>query len=336
MFVLKISKNLNSILPIKCKNLANIEKFKPLRYVTTNVEKANQLAEGNSSKVVAKFDEPNNDSEPTEFDTLATTPELEEAVEREENFKKKVEELRDVSRFKKLNALKKHREQELVLCSLQEHYLKKPDFYRRQYARLGKSSGIEPGLIWPHKEELKTMIKEEKEFDLQLDDKIKILIERKTLKHESLKKLEKETDEALSKMPKQIESYFQRMVKKNKAEEDKLNKKKELLDQAREFYGFEVEMRDGRVQETLKRFQDEKKASEKLKKKEEEKQRKITSSLQQKLKEGEKALAKEQSTDEKSTNETKSKEKTNKAVNKKTTSRANNIKDSKPKVETST
>ena len=57
---------------------------------------------------------------------------------------------------------------------------------------------------------------------------------------------EKETDEALSKMPKQIESYFQRMVKKNKAEEDKLNKKKELLDQAREFYGFEVEMRDGR------------------------------------------------------------------------------------------
>ena len=57
---------------------------------------------------------------------------------------------------------------------------------------------------------------------------------------------EKETDDMLSKMPKQIEGYFQRITKKQKADEEKLNKRREILDQAREFYGYEVDMRDSR------------------------------------------------------------------------------------------
>jgi hypothetical protein len=64
---------------------------------------------------------------------------------------------------------------------------------------------------------------------------------------------EKETDELLSKMPKQIESYFQRITKKQKADEEKLNKKREILDQAREFYGYEVDMRDSRYINSYKK-----------------------------------------------------------------------------------
>ena len=45
-------------------------------------------------------------------------------------------------------------------------------------------------------------------------------------------------------MPKQIEGYFQRITKKQKADEEKMIKKREVLDQAREFYGYEVDLRD--------------------------------------------------------------------------------------------
>jgi hypothetical protein len=47
-------------------------------------------------------------------------------------------------------------------------------------------------------------------------------------------------------MPKQIESFFQRITKKQKADEEKLKKRREILDKAREFYGYEVDMRDSR------------------------------------------------------------------------------------------
>lgn len=53
-------------------------------------------------------------------------------------------------------------------------------------------------------------------------------------------------DDSLKKMPKQIENFYQRIVKKDKADEERLKKKQELLDQAREFYGYEVDMRDTR------------------------------------------------------------------------------------------
>ena len=47
-------------------------------------------------------------------------------------------------------------------------------------------------------------------------------------------------------MPKQIDSFYQRISKTNAANEEKDKKRKELLDQAREFYGYEVDLRDSR------------------------------------------------------------------------------------------
>jgi hypothetical protein len=116
-------------------------------------------------------------------DLTSSVPDFEEAIKRQENFKKRVEKLRNVSRFSKINALKKHRSELPVLNALQEQYLKTDRFYRKLYSRLGKSSGIEVGLAWPHKEELEKYIKEEKEYDLTLEQKINILIERKKNKY---------------------------------------------------------------------------------------------------------------------------------------------------------
>jgi hypothetical protein len=47
-------------------------------------------------------------------------------------------------------------------------------------------------------------------------------------------------------MPKQIENFYQRLLKKENLEEEKILKRREILDQAREHYGYEVNLNDPR------------------------------------------------------------------------------------------
>lgn len=47
-------------------------------------------------------------------------------------------------------------------------------------------------------------------------------------------------------MPKMVEQYFERIAKKQKIEKDRMAKKQELLDKAREYYGFDVDLKDPR------------------------------------------------------------------------------------------
>jgi hypothetical protein len=47
-------------------------------------------------------------------------------------------------------------------------------------------------------------------------------------------------------MPKQIENFYQRLSKKDDLEDERKAKKKEILDQAREYYGYEVNLKDPR------------------------------------------------------------------------------------------
>ena len=47
-------------------------------------------------------------------------------------------------------------------------------------------------------------------------------------------------------MPRQIDSFYQRIAKKEKTDEEKAARQRELLEQAREYYGFNVDLRDQR------------------------------------------------------------------------------------------
>ena len=48
----------------------------------------------------------------------------------------------------------------------------------------------------------------------------------------------------MKKMPKQIEEFYQRITRKYKIEEDKKAKQREVLDMARDYYGYDVDPRD--------------------------------------------------------------------------------------------
>jgi len=226
------------------------------------------------------------------FDIVANIPEAEEQMEKEKAFRLQVESLRDVSRFPMISAALKHKKALPTYGNIEDcRFIRNdPKYFRKAYAKHGRASGIEPGLAWPDKIELNEIMKQEKELEMSFEQKINVYIERRTNQMNTIEKMEKDTDEALKKMPKQIETFYQRTLKKEEAVKEKIAKRQEILDQAREYYGFEVDLRDSRIQEMIKKLQEEKKAAERQKKKEEEKKKSQSNLLAQKLKESEKLI----------------------------------------------
>lgn len=147
---------------------------------TSQINQKNEPDFGTDSKT---------DSDSIAIEFASNIPEAEEALEREENFRKYVETKRDVSRFSKLTAAKKHRQEVPSYSDQESDYLKDFKYFRKVYSRFGKQSGIDPGVSWPDQETLKNIVKEEKEYDLSLEQKIKILIERKNAAKEDYLKM---------------------------------------------------------------------------------------------------------------------------------------------------
>jgi hypothetical protein len=243
----------------------------------------NDTTTGDAFAAAADATDKKQSKESEDADLEASIPEAEEALERARLFREQVESRRDVSRLKRTTLKEKLKHE---MPTFEEKFARKiineQSIYRKAYAKFGKASNIEPGVIWPHKIEQNKIISEEKEYELELKHKIELVSKRKAEKIEAFKKLyacafahfldffcydfsivllfihclslnqiellyvssEKETDEALKKMPKQIESYFQRVHKREAQEKEREAKKREVLEKAREFFGYEVDLRD--------------------------------------------------------------------------------------------
>jgi len=214
-----------------------------------------------------------NAGEDVEFDITTNIPDAEESMEREEKFRNHVEKMRDVSRFGNTKAELKYKMKIPTYSDNEAMYLKQSRYFRGVYAKYGKESGIEPGVAWPSKQELFEKIREENEYDLTLKQKINMLIERKQNEIDRVENLEKETDASLTRMPKSIEKYYQNMDKKYAVEDERKAKKDEIMEQAREYYGFKVDLRDKRIKDMVEKMHEEKKKLDKSKKKEEEKKK---------------------------------------------------------------
>jgi hypothetical protein len=68
-------------------------------------------------------------------------------------------------------------------------------------------------------------------------------------------------------MPKMVDTYFQRIAKMSKKEEEREASKKQLVAQAREYYGYEVNLKDPRMVEYLEKMKIQDKADKKAEKK---------------------------------------------------------------------
>ncbi|ESO09645.1 hypothetical protein HELRODRAFT_184006 [Helobdella robusta] len=145
----------------------------------------------------------------------------------------------------------------------------KPALKKLLYAWYGKKSGINPGILWPSVEELKDIIEFEKEWEPSLQDMLAKLREERELEMKEIKEKEKLVESRLAKMPQYIKEYRARL---KKAEEQELQLKKKrqvLLDEARDYFGYQIDPNDPRFEQIKLAKEEEEKKMMKKKKKEE-------------------------------------------------------------------
>lgn len=199
-----------------------------------------------------------------EIDTVAP-PEYEELVEEQKRFQELIKKKQNVSRFPSAYVERKYKEG--LPTVIDAPILKNKQFFAKLYAHHGKAIGVDPAICWPTKDELKTVIEDERVYGLTLEQKIKILAERKMEEIKSLDKLYNDTTKVVDGLPKQIDAYYQRLKKNEKQEEDRLKKNRELLGKVREYYGYELDPKDIRAVEMIKKLkEDERTLSKKDKK----------------------------------------------------------------------
>lgn len=175
---------------LKNSNIRSLMLFNTRLNVTTSHRQSSTSAKNQFEDDASTADKKNNklpSSDFNETDFISNIPDAEEAVEREENFRQFVERSRDVSRFTKLKVKNKHLNQPPT--TLTNNQLRSANYFRKLYSQFGKASGIDPAIAWPHKNELENIINDEKEYDLTLEQKVNILIERKTEAKEKYLKL---------------------------------------------------------------------------------------------------------------------------------------------------
>lgn len=136
-----------------------------------------------------------------------------------------------------------------------KHYRK--EYVRALYGKLGKESGLKPGILWPRKEELLYLKKYEEAFYPRLED---LIAENEAKKQEAMRARqarEQEILKNLEKLPKEFASFFEKMEEKKREKEEWVRQREALVEEVREILGFRAKPTDQRFQEALAKKEEE-------------------------------------------------------------------------------
>ena len=161
----------------------------------------------------------------------------------------------------------------LAFDKYDEH--RSPAFKSMMLARYGKSTGINPNVAWPTKEEIEL----QKEYEAVLydgpksvQDMIKEVHEKERLEQEQIIQVEKEIREKLAKHKQEIKAWQKRVENRNVFAERERQKRQQILDELREEFGYEINPDDQQFAEKIAEKEKEMakaiKAERKLKKQE--------------------------------------------------------------------
>jgi len=158
----------------------------------------------------------------------------------------------------------------------------KRDFIRPLYGMYGKATGLKPGVCWPTKEELDFIKKFEQTFYPSLSKLLEDLKLQKEQELQALKQREKEVIKNLKELPKLKKEFYEKLeIKRLEIEEEK-KKHQKLIQEIREYVGFDIDPKDERFQEAVAQKEEEEKAKLKASQKK-DKHAKITQMLQKML-----------------------------------------------------
>ncbi|XP_071444524.1 large ribosomal subunit protein mL64 [Hetaerina americana] len=131
-------------------------------------------------------------------------------------------------------------------------------YRRREFGRYGMSSGVDPGILWPTKDELKEKLEYEK---VTHPDSFQVMVARAKLKAAEEQEATKRRDEEIRSKAAKLEQWKhelqQRTHKKLMEAQAAKEKKERLLEEVRQHFGFKVDPRDQRFKELLEKKEKE-------------------------------------------------------------------------------
>lgn len=157
-----------------------------------------------------------------------------------------------------------------------EHYRK--DYVKSHYAKYGKASGLKPGVCWGSLQEVQFKVQWEETFQPSLE---KLMDDDRREKEEKAAHIQKNRDEImanLKQLPKALEEFQKKLDMKKKDEVSEMLKKEKLVQDVREYLGYDVSPHDVRFQEALQKKEEEERVVAKASKKQ-EKQARIMAQL---------------------------------------------------------
>ena len=174
--------------------------------------------------------------------------------------------MRDVSR---LPALVKSQLSGQNIPSIKYLWQMRIPWIRQYYALWGKASGLKPGIMWPSKEELEWQKGYEKAFCKPFPQLMEEMRESKRIAAKIKKDREDDVMSKLKQLPKFKKEFWQRYHEMQDQLREEKAKKEKLIQEVREFVGYDLDPKDPRFEEALLKKDEEKKREMKAQKKQE-------------------------------------------------------------------
>ncbi|KAK7099789.1 large ribosomal subunit protein mL64-like [Littorina saxatilis] len=152
-------------------------------------------------------------------------------------------------------------------------------YHRKLYGKLGSASGVDPRLSWTGRKKALELAQLYREWEPSLEERMSKLKMQKEEEGKKIEEREKRIGQNMSKMDQWIEEYKKRLTQKEAEAQKKEDKKRKILEEAREYFGYYVDPRDAKFQEML----EEKERQDKLvakKQKKEKRMEKLAARLQ--------------------------------------------------------
>jgi len=202
-----------------------------------------------------------------ETESESITTDYEEMLRLEEE--ERIESLRNISGLTERQRQRLHglpRTGEMT-----DEYQNSVKFQRKLYGKMGAASGVDPRLSWVPKKKALELAKLFREREPPLEERLAKLKMDKDHQTKRVADRQKKIAENMAKMDQWIEEYKVRLAKKDAEVQKKEERKRKILEEAREYFGYYVDPRDAKFQEML----EEKEAQEKLLAKKQKKEKKL-------------------------------------------------------------
>lgn len=136
-------------------------------------------------------------------------------------------------------------------------------YMRKDYAKFGSATGINPGILWPSKEELQDLVHIEKKFYPTLQELWDKDRAKQKAETEERRQREEEIEKNMAKLADARIAMLQRDANsKAKAEEERRHREQMILE-VREYIGYNVEPSDPKFKEVMAMKEEERKKAQK-------------------------------------------------------------------------